>query len=357
MIKAKPLFRYLAVCLVMGAQTINAQVKIGDNPSTINGSALLELEATNKGVLIPRLTTAQRDAISNPALGLIIFNTSTNCLNHYIGPKWFEMCGVETSLPAALGSTFTGHSNSINENFSANAACQNKLISAGYSAASCNGNVVVGANIYPVVSINGQCWMQTNLKQASTSPCSDGINAGCNAWLITSPGDIGSWGYYNSATSSGAAGWATTESAAGEGLLYQWSAAMNNSTAERTQGVCPSGWHIPSDCEWMYLEHGQGMSIAQQTINIAWRNTTGEGDKLRAEGGSWNNSSGFTALLAGYRFTDGTFYVNGTGGYWWSSSESATTIAHFRSFFSTQAGVYRGDGDKAHGFSVRCLKD
>jgi len=349
--------KYLILFLAIGffSQGANAQVKVGDNPTTIHSSAAIEIESTTKGLLPPRMTSAQRDALSNPAVGLIIFNITSNCLNHYIGPNWFEVCGVELPRPAVLGSSFTTYTNG-SENFSDNTTCQNKLISAGYSSATCSGNVVVGANTYPVVLINGQCWMQTNLKEASTAPCAAAINTNCNIWLNTSPGDIGSWGYYNTVTTNGTAGWGTTEPAAGEGLLYQWSAAMNGSTTERAQGVCPTGWHIPSDCEWMFLEHGQGMSIVEQNKNNNWRNTTGEGHKLRGVGLSFTNSSGFTALLAGFR-DEPPFSSRGTYGFWWSSSVINSTLARGRSLNGGQAGVDRASCDKALGFSVRCLKD
>jgi uncharacterized protein (TIGR02145 family) len=107
----------------------------------------------------------------------------------------------------------------------------------------------------------------------------------------------------------------------------------------------------------MYLEHGQGMSIAQQTTNGVWRNTTGEGDKLRGVGGSFNNSSGFTALLAGNRNTAGAFNSREALGSWWSSSETSTTDALRRALINSQASVNRSSFNKATGFSVRCLKD
>jgi uncharacterized protein (TIGR02145 family) len=349
-------YKIIIISTSIGSQSIFAQIKIGDNPTNMNASSLLELEATNKGLLIPRLTTTQRDAISNPAVGLLLFNTTTNCFNFYKGSNWFEMCGAEIPLPAALGSTFTSYTNSINENFSANTSCQNKLISAGYSSVSCSGNVIVGANTYPVVFINGQCWMQTNLKEAPTILCGAAINTGCNIWSNTSPGDIGSWGYYNNTTTNGTAGWRTTEPKANAGLLYQWSAAMNGSTTERAQGVCPIGWHIPSDCEWMYLEHGQGMSIPQQTNNN-WRNTTNEGNKLRSEGLGATNTSGFTALLVGYRGDNGGFVALNSSTFLWLSTEVNATTAQRRVMASNNAGINRDTNTKAHGFTIRCLRD
>lgn len=61
-------------------------VKVG--PSAIAASALVDFESTTKGLLIPRMTTVQRDAISAPATGLLIYNTTTNKLNFYNGSAW-----------------------------------------------------------------------------------------------------------------------------------------------------------------------------------------------------------------------------------------------------------------------------
>jgi len=65
-----------------------AQVKIGDNPNTIAPASILELEDTNRGVLIPRMTTAQRDAISSPPNGLQVYNTTTNTMDVYRDDQW-----------------------------------------------------------------------------------------------------------------------------------------------------------------------------------------------------------------------------------------------------------------------------
>jgi uncharacterized protein (TIGR02145 family) len=246
------------------------------------------------------------------------------------------------------GNDFTAHSNG-SQTFNNNGTCFSKLI----SASTCVGiSIVIGSNTYPITNINGQCWMTTNLNELP-----NGVAVNATQWLATSPGDLGYYGYYNTAKPAGTSGWATAVPAANEGLLYQWSAAMLGSTTERAQGVCPTGWHIPSDCEWMYLEHGQGMIISSQITNSEWRSTTGEGNKLRSVGTGATNTSGFTALLAGYRNTDGAFYVRGSYGYWWSSSEAGATNAQHRALGSGQAGVLRSSLNKAFGFSVRCLKD
>lgn len=265
-----------------------------------------------------------------------------------------------------LGSSFTNFANNnptTNEFFSNNSNCSNSLISANKTVSNCSGSVAVGTNSYPLVLINGQCWMQTNLKENPTAPCAAAINTGCNVWLATTLADMGSFGYYNTVTTNGSAGWATSEPAAKEGLLYQWSAAMNNSTIERAKGVCPTGFHIPSDCEFMYLEHGQGMAIAEQVILNQWRSNTNDnqgtpGYKLRSQGTGQTNTSGFSALLAGTRsHTNGAFFNRGEFGVFWTSSATATTTAYNRYLATTHRGVGRENQNKGRAYSVRCIKD
>jgi uncharacterized protein (TIGR02145 family) len=125
-----------------------------------------------------------------------------------------------------------------------------------------------------------------------------------------------------------------------DGYYYTWDAAMN---------VCPSGWKLPDDDDWKVLEGHLGMSAAEQ-VAPGWRGTD-EGTKLKVGG-----SSGFEAKLAGYRSTNGSFYKRGDKTYLWSSTESGSN-AYRRYLNSSYATVGRETSSKAHGFSVRCLKD
>lgn len=69
------------------------------------------------------------------------------------------------------------------------------------------------------------------------------------------------------------------------------------------------------------------------------------------------NSSGFTGLPGGYRYTDGTFGFIGYSGYFWSSSEYSIADAWVRALYYSYANVFRDYFTKGLGFSVRCLKD
>ena len=66
----------------------NADTLIVGAAGDINVSASLEVKSTTKGLLLPRMTSTQRDAISNPASGLLIYNTTTNKLNFYAAAAW-----------------------------------------------------------------------------------------------------------------------------------------------------------------------------------------------------------------------------------------------------------------------------
>ncbi len=96
----------MVVFVFMTVNSVMAQsnLKVGANTMTIGTSAVLELEATNKGFLPPRMTTTQRNAIGSPAVGLAIYNTTTNCYEWYDGSAWVNSCNDQTISLATNGS-------------------------------------------------------------------------------------------------------------------------------------------------------------------------------------------------------------------------------------------------------------
>jgi len=177
------------------------------------------------------------------------------------------------------------------------------------------------------------------------------------------------------------------------GGLYQWAEAVqlpyvNNSTAVGTQpwmtcdpcgsggrqGICPSGYHIPTDKEWSRYEWcvennispAGGTSLSTFQTGIGYRGSTsstaGVGAKLKASASnspSWDgtNASGFTALPAGGRNSGGGFDVLDSYGDFWSATEASATDGWCR-YLGTgywQSGRY--DASKTDGFSVRCLQN
>jgi uncharacterized protein (TIGR02145 family)/prepilin-type N-terminal cleavage/methylation domain-containing protein len=186
---------------------------------------------------------------------------------------------------------------------------------------------------YATVLIGSQCWMQENLNVGTMISGPSGQ---------TDNDTLEKYCYSNSESNC------TTH-----GGLYQWDEAMQYVTTAGAQGICPTGWHIPTDTEYKTLVEGQAASGCESYIS--WQ-CSPAGSRLSSYTLNGDNTSGFSALLAGYRGTDGSFNDLGSQTYLWSSLESGTS-AWFRNLYSGFATVYRHTRGKAVGFSVRCLKD
>lgn len=123
------------------------------------------------------------------------------------------------------------------------------------------------------------------------------------------------------------------------GGLYQWGEAMQYDTNTRTQGICPTGFHIPSNAEWDTLIMGLGgYSVA--------------GNSLRTDG-----TSGFNALLAGWVFNCQKFRQLGVQAYFWTSNQYYDIYAYSRILNWNNGVVTNTYENKNDGLSVRCIKD
>ena len=142
---------------------------------------------------------------------------------------------------------------------------------------------------------------------------------------------------------------------------------MNASTSELSRGVCPAGFHVPSDCEWKYLEHGQGMSIIEQNkSDTSWggasRSNSSDkqgtpGYKLRSAGGFWTNASGFKAFLFGMRDNWGEHTGGADYASFYTSSARKVLAPISRRIWSFDRGIHRVEDFTERACSVRCLKD
>jgi len=144
-----------------------------------------------------------------------------------------------------------------------------------------------------------------------------------------------------------------------DGGLYQWNEMMQYSITEGVQGICPAGWHLPTDTEWKTLEMALGMTQAEADA-FGWHGTD-QGDQLKTAadclGGFNCGISGFQALLAGGRGNRvGSVVFRGTHAFFWSSTESGLSVWG-RHLHLAVARVDRKTLGKANGFSVRCVKD
>jgi len=211
----------------------------------------------------------------------------------------------------------------------------------------------VDGNSYTSVVIGTQRWMGENMR-ATSYPDGTAITDGT---VLTAEwaADAAMYSCPPSADNT------TSDcvAAATLGMLYQWSAAMNGSITAGAQGICPNGWHVPTDAEQHTLDDYLDTTTCDPARSGVW-DCDIAGDKLKTAadcfGGVSCASSGFEGLLAGHRNTDGSFYNRGTSTNFWSSLESGTNAwnRHLNSGLST---VYRGAYTKAFGFSGRCLKD
>jgi len=203
----------------------------------------------------------------------------------------------------------------------------------------------IDGNVYETVQIGEQVWMAENLKVTH-------YNDGSEIPNITNDGDWGS-------LSAGAYGVYNNDPLNADiyGNLYNWYAVDDD------RGVCPSGWHIPSDEEFMELEMYLGMS-EEEANSTSWRGTN-EGSKLAGNSDLWNSgdlennsefgTSGFSAFPAGYRSTNGFYYDIDYRSYFWSSSEFNSYKAWYRYLFYSNSNVSRFTNFKHYGFSIRCL--
>ena len=153
------------------------------------------------------------------------------------------------------------------------------------------------------------------------------------------------------------------------GALYTWAAAMGDNAVSSSanpsgvQGVCPDGWHLPSDDEFKEMEMFAGMSIEEVDV-IGGGRGTDEGNKLKEIGTThWIapndgiNTYGFTALPGGFRSnTDGSFEYLGLHGSWWSTTDDSILV-EIRELYNTSSMIASWGGYKSSGYSVRCVKD
>lgn len=204
----------------------------------------------------------------------------------------------------------------------------------------------VDGNTYNSVKIGNQCWMTENLK---TLPAVSGPDVGS---LFDPHYYVND--YYGTDVSAARA----TGNFATYGVLYNWAAVMageapSDSNPSGVKGICPVGWHVPSNAEWSELLNFLGGE------NMA-------GGKLKEPGTAhWfsthpeaTNESGFTALPGECRSDNGVFSVIGFYGYWWSATEhyAITENAHAVAIGTSSSQVYRYDLNKSNGFSVRCVR-
>jgi uncharacterized protein (TIGR02145 family) len=232
---------------------------------------------------------------------------------------------LSSSMGISSSSAFSSSSSGESSSSGASSFDWNACVSAGNCGTFTD---VRDEQAYKYTTIGTQIWMAQNLNYDTAN-------------------GVGSWCYRT-----------VTEYCDTYGRLYNWTTAMADSASSATnpsgvQGVCPAGWHLPSDAEWTllttYVDANNGLDSA--------------GNSLKATSG-WSTHPGitntdlfgFTAIPAGY--SDGSSFFNMYyDGLWWSSTELTSEFAYYRYVYNDVADVYSGNYTKTYAFSVRCVKD
>jgi hypothetical protein len=282
--------------------------------TTPNASAALEVASTTQGFLMPRMSTVQMNSIVSPALGLMVYNTTTNSLNIYTGSTWNSITSITPPPPAPTYPAGTVH---------------------------CNPNNITA--IVEVTSPTGRIWMDRNLG-ASRVPTN--IND------IQGVGSLYQWGRFSDGHQCKIASSSTTTLSSGDQPLDSRFILTNNASSQhegdwRTtpnlnlwQGVnginnpCPSGFRIPTKAEFeAETQTWSGISESDGFNSIL---------KL-SPGGTWNPIANQINSV-------------GTNGFYWTSTVDSTSNNEYSYMLSLSDGGFYGDY-RTFGFSVRCIKD
>ena len=217
------------------------------------------------------------------------------------------------------------------------------IVAGGTTGVPCPGtpSISYAGKTYNTVMIGTQCWLKENLDVGEMIP---GTQNQSNNQKIEK------YCYNND-----------TANCTKYGGLYQWAEVVQykngatNSTSPNpafsghVQGICPTGWHIPTDAEYQFLSsavNGDGQKL--KSIGVGQGNDSYKG----------NDSSGFSALMVGNRYyNDGNFNSSDSDTRFWSTIGRGTGDANDMWLNRYYGSVNLGSDYKTYGFSVRCLKD
>lgn len=216
-------------------------------------------------------------------------------------------------------------------------------------------------NKYRTIKLGEQWWMVNNLK---TTHYADGMEIplveSVSVWQALGYEDM-AFCYYDNDKNNEENMY---------GALYTWPAVMKGQASSDmnpsgVQGVCPDGWHVPSDSEWKELEMFLGMTeAAADSVGLRGAN---QGSMLASSASFWLDGyldrnpdfgiTGFHAQPGGGRRYDGTFGHKGDNANFWTATEYSNIRAWGRHIYSQYSSVHRYRNAKSDGFSVRCVKD
>jgi uncharacterized protein (TIGR02145 family) len=215
----------------------------------------------------------------------------------------------------------------------------------------------IDGNVYSTVQLGQQCWMRENLR-ATHYADSIAISIGNANISYSQPY------YYNYVSHA--------LSLEKRGYLYNWPAVMHGAASSETnpswvQGICPTGWHVPSHAEWIqlteYVSSRSVFSCDGNSNHIAKSLASAEGwnsDYHQCTVGNnqgANNATGFCAFPAGQCNGETTYFNGGSVTRFWSSTATTSGNKWMCSLGYNSTYVWQNPEPPYCGFSVRCLRD
>lgn len=214
---------------------------------------------------------------------------------------------------------------------------------------------------YKTVKIGEQWWMAENLAYLPTVSPTSLVSDFDKYYYV--------YGYEGSSVTEAKA----LENYSTYGVLYNWPAAMasmkgSDLIPSMVQGICPSGWHLPGNSEWIILQeyliangynydgsYSGNKFTKSMAATSGWENSITVG--TIGESQETNNRSGFSALPAGIKNYSASFTDIGASTYWWSSTDLPDGTAWDRGLSSYSKELLFRARSKRSGISVRCVKD
>ena len=205
--------------------------------------------------------------------------------------------------------------------------------------------------VYHTVNINNQCWMKENMNIGTRID---------ESWHQTDNSIIEKYCYTNRESYCDA-----------YGGLYQWQEAVQYNQTEKAQGICPNGWHVPSNADIVALRsyvygvtgyrcNGNGSSKPIATTSSLYWNVNTSTPCSIGYSMELNDGTGFSALGAGYTaggVVGGGYGGLGMGTYFWSSTKLGENSSRMMDIYSYIVGISNNSNDWNFGISVRCIKD
>ena len=294
----------LFLCVLTGSAY--AQVGISGSNMMPDNSAMLDIQSTSRGLLIPRLSMGQIQTITDPVNSLLVFCTTDDKFYAFIATsgQWKELMFGSSLITPSCGTPFTDTRD---------------------------------GRAYRTVQVGSHCWMAQNMN----------LGTRINGSLGQSNNSIYEKYCYNDLESNCDI----------YGGLYQWNEMMQYSMTPGVQGICPAGWHLPTDEEYTTLStllggpDEAGGAMKEAGLAHWFSPNTGA-----------TNSSGFTALPAGIRNYVGAFGADlGQRGTFWTSTfnEPPTFDCswNYNLYYNSDGLERNGGAMLVNAFSVRCVKN